>query len=91
MSRRIDDVPFALGADGKVYVNAALFDEVETPEEILGRALEESGNVFVGVELDAEDMKLVSPRVASACREASAFVIGRRQKMARRKTPHPSR
>ena len=85
MNRRIDQVPFALGADGKVYVNAALFDEVETTEEVLDRALEEPGGVFIGVELDEQDMKLVSPRVASACREASAFVIGRRQKLAKNK------
>ncbi|PKN45647.1 MAG: hypothetical protein CVU63_08610 [Deltaproteobacteria bacterium HGW-Deltaproteobacteria-20] len=85
MSRLIDDVPFALGADGKVYVNVALFDEVETPEEILERALDEPGDVFIGVELDEQDMNLVSPRVASACREAAAYVIGRRQKLARRR------
>lgn len=85
MSRLIDDVPFALGADGKVYVNVALFDEVETPEEILERALDEPGAVFIGVELDEQDMNLVSPRVASACREATAYVVGRRQKLARRR------
>ncbi len=79
MSRQIDDVPFALGADGKVYVNAALFDEVETAEEIFERALDERGAVFIGVELDERDWDIVSPRIASACREASAFVIGRRQ------------
>lgn len=83
MSRRIDDIPFALGADGKVFVNAALFDGVETPEEILEQALVEQGRVFIGVELDEQDMQLVSPRVASACREAAAFVIGRRQRRAR--------
>lgn len=76
---------FALGADGTVYVNAALFDEVETPEEILDRALTEPGAVFIGVELDEQDMELVTPRIASACREASAFVIGRRQRIARNK------
>ncbi len=85
MSRLIDDVPFALGADGKVYVNVALFDEVETPEEILERALDEPGDLFIGVELDEQDMQLVSPRIAAACREACAFVIGRRQKLARRR------
>jgi hypothetical protein len=85
VSRRIDQVPFALGADGKVYVNAAMFDEVETPEEILERALEAPGQVFIGVELDEHDLELVTPRIASACREASAFVIGRRQKLARKK------
>lgn len=85
MSRRIDDVPFALGADGKVYVNVALFDEVETPDEIFERALDEPGAVFIGVELDEQDINLVSPRVASASREAAAFVVGRRQKLARKR------
>jgi len=85
VSRLIDDVPFALGADGKVYVNVALFDEVETPGEIFERALDEPGAVFIGVELDEQDWDIVSPRIASACREASAFVVGRRQKLARQK------
>jgi len=65
-----NQAPFFLGADGTVYVNAALFDDVETLEEILKRALDEPGSVIIGVELDEQDMKLVSPRVASACREA---------------------
>ena len=80
---RITPVPFALAADGTVFVNAALFDEVELPEEILERALAEPGHVFVGVELDELDLAIVSPRIASACREASAFVIGRRQRLAK--------
>ena len=82
---RISEVPFALAADGTTLVNAALFDEVETPEEILERALAEPGEVFIGVALDQQDMKLVTPRIGSACREASAFVIGRRQKVARQR------
>jgi hypothetical protein len=77
--------PFAIGADGAVYVNAALFDGVEAPDEILERAMAEPGQVFIGVKLGEEDMKLVAPRIASACREAAAFVIGRRQKLARRR------
>lgn len=79
---KIHPAPFALAADGTVLVNAALFDEVETPDEILERALAESGQLFVGIHLDEQDLALVSPRIAAACREASAFVIGRRQRLA---------
>jgi hypothetical protein len=75
--------PFAIGVDGTVFVNAAGFDDVSTPQQILDRALAEPGAVFIGVELDELDMNLVTPRIASACREAAAFVIGRRQKNAR--------
>lgn len=82
---RTTATPFAVAADGTVFVNGALFDEVETAQEILERALEEPGQVFIGVQLDEHDLELVSPRIASACREASAFVIGRRQRVARRK------
>ena len=78
-----DQAPFAIGANGTIYVNAALFDDVETPGEILDRALAEPGSVFIGVQLDEEDLHLVTPRIAAACREASAFVIGRRQRLAR--------
>lgn len=78
-------VPFALGSDGSVYVNALDFDRVTTPHEALERALLEPGPVFIGVRLSAADLKLVTPRLASACREASAFVLGRRQKLSRKK------
>lgn len=77
--------PFALAADGTVLVNVSLFDEVETPAEILERAMAEPGAVFIGITLDAQDMHIATPRIASACREASAFVIGRRQKLARQR------
>ena len=80
---KVQPCPFAIGADGTILVNAPLFDEVETPEEILQRALEEPGQVFIGITLDYQDLDLVTPRVASASREASAFVIGRRQRLAR--------
>lgn len=82
---RTTSTPFAVSADGTVFVNAALFDEVETPAEILDRALAEPGQVFIGVQLEERDMVIVSPRVAAACREAAAFVIGRRQRLATRK------
>jgi hypothetical protein len=42
--------------------------------------------VFIGVQLDEQDMQLVTPRIASACKDASAFVIGRRQHLARERT-----
>ena len=80
---RLHPIPFALAADGTTFVNAALFDAVETPQEVLERALAEPGPVFIGVQLDDQDLEIVTPRIASACREASAFVIGRRQRLAR--------
>lgn len=81
--KRIATSPFAIAADGTVFVNAAEFDGVEQPEEMLERALAEPGQVFIGIMLDDADLEIVAPRVASACREASAFIIGRRQRHAR--------
>ena len=81
----IHPCPFALGADGTVVVNAALFDGVDTAQEIFERAIAEPGALFIGVVLDEQDMQLVAPRIASACSEAAAFVIGRRQKIARKR------
>jgi hypothetical protein len=91
MSATIHNTPFALGADGTVIVNAALFDGVEQADEILERALEEPGAIFIGVVLDEQDLELVTPRVASACREASAFVLGRRQRLARERSAPASK
>lgn len=75
--------PLAVSSAGTVFVNVALFDGVETPAEMLDRALAEPGDLFVGVALDQEDLEIVTPRISSASREASAFVIGRRQRLAR--------
>jgi hypothetical protein len=86
MSTPIHPCPFAIATDGSTLVNAALFDEVETAREILDRALEEPGQVFIGVQLDEQDLELVTPRIAASCREASAFVIGRRQRLARERS-----
>lgn len=85
MRSKIHSCPFALAADGTSLVNAALFDEVESAEEILERAMAEPGRIFIGITLTEQDMKLVTPRMADACNEASAFVIGRRQRLARRR------
>lgn len=86
MSRKPCMDPLAVSSAGTVFVNVAYFDGVETPAEMLDRALAEPGALFVGIALDGADMKNVEPRIASACREASAFVIGRRQRLARRRS-----
>ena len=86
MSRRTSTDPLALSSAGTVFVNVAMFDGVETPAEILDRALAEPGDLFVGVALSQEDLENVRPRITSACREAAAFVIGRRQRAARRRS-----
>jgi len=85
VSRRSCIDPLAVSSAGTVFINVALFDGVETPAEMLDRALAEPGALFVGVALDDKDLEIVTPRISSASREASAFVIGRRQRLARQR------
>jgi len=71
---------FAVGLDGTILVNAAAFDNVANTQEALARALEEPGEVFIGVVLEAKDRSILAKSLKAACSEACGFVIGRRQR-----------
>jgi hypothetical protein len=85
MSRRIHGATLALAPDGTVFVGLAQFGGA-SPEELLRRALEEDGEVFVGVALSAKERSRAALRVDNAAAEAAAYVIGKRQRRRRATT-----
>ena len=86
MSRRIHGATLALAPDGTVFVGLAQFGDGESLEELLRRALEEDGEVFVGVALSAKERSRAALRVDNAAAEAAAYVIGKRQRRRRATT-----
>jgi hypothetical protein len=50
---------------------------------VIERARKERTPIFIGVTLEKGELPLVTERVGTACREAAAFVVGRRQRKAR--------
>jgi hypothetical protein len=75
----------AVTASGDLLVNAIWFNGVATLEQALLRAKREKGAVFVGFVVEDDEVHLVTERVSTACREGAAFVVGSRQRQARRR------
>jgi hypothetical protein len=80
MKRAVHPAPIALTSDGKLLVNVGYFDDVHGLEDILRRAKQERSPVFIGVPLQERELRFVLERVHDACREAAAFVFGRRRR-----------
>jgi hypothetical protein len=79
MSRRVHRAPLAVASDGTVLVNATEFDGEKT-EELLEIAVRERGRVFIGVELEPEEVKRILARGEDGLAEAAARVVGARQR-----------
>lgn len=71
---------FALTAGGVVLVNAMYFDDVGSVEEAMRRALREAARVFVGVALDAREVRRLLARLHDASSELGAEILGGRQR-----------
>lgn len=70
---------FAVTVDGTVLMNAAALEDVDLAE-LVGKK-----GVFVGVVLQARELRLLSERLYDATSEAAAFISGGRRKRRRRR------
>lgn len=77
------DDPFAVTTSGNVLLNIQNFDDVETAEEALRRALRERTPIFIGVTMNAREVRSVMKHLGDICHEPAWFVIGARQRRAR--------
>jgi hypothetical protein len=83
MSTVIHDGPLAVTFDGTILVNAAQFTRKKDPKKLLRLALEEEGDVFIGVALNEVEQGLALMRLDNAAAEAAAKVVGERQRRRR--------
>jgi hypothetical protein len=77
------DDPFAVSSSGVVLLNVENFDDVETAEDALRRALREPGSIFIGVPMTAPEVRLVLDHLRDVVHEPAGLVIGRRQRRRR--------
>ncbi|MBX3203578.1 MAG: hypothetical protein KF764_00855 [Labilithrix sp.] len=77
------DDPFAVSSSGVVLLNVQNFDDVETAEDALRRALRERAPIFIGVAMKAQEVRFVLEHLRDIVHEPAWFVIGRRQRRAK--------
>lgn len=69
---------FVVTLDGKILMNARALEGVDIAE-LAGKK-----NVFVGVELDPNEVRDLGERIYDASSEAASVFVGRRRKKSRR-------
>ncbi len=74
------DVPFAITNEGVVLVNAMGFDHVSTTDDALRRALREPSRLFIGIALEADEVKVLLEHLRDVVNEPAGFIIGGRQR-----------
>ena len=77
------DDPFAVTSSGVVLLNVQNFDDVETAEDALRRALREQGPIFIGVAMSDDEIRVVLEHLGDVVHEPSGLLIGRRQRRRR--------
>jgi hypothetical protein len=75
--------PFAVTTSGIVLLNVQNFDGVVTADDALQRALRERMPLFIGVAMDAREVRLVVEHLRDVWHEAAGSVIGTRQRRTR--------
>jgi hypothetical protein len=80
MSTVIHDGPLAVTFDGTILVNAAQFTRKKDPKKLLRLALQEDGDVFIGVAMTENETGLTLMRLDNDAAEAAAKVVGERQR-----------
>lgn len=78
MSRRLNLAPFAVTSEGDLVLNLAKLTETTNLDEVLRRAREEHGAVFVGVVLSRAEVEFVLGRLENAGEETAAKIAGKR-------------
>jgi hypothetical protein len=79
MSKTIHEAGLAITLDGSMLVSVAEFTREKNPQELLRIALEEAGDLFIGVAMNEHEMNGTLMRLDNAGVEAAAYVIGARQ------------
>ena len=82
--RRLHPSPIAVTLDGSAFASVGLYDGVHDAEAAVRAAVERGGRVFVGVELDENEVAEVKRWLDDAAFEGLAFILGARPR-ARRK------
>jgi hypothetical protein len=87
MSKTLVRDPLAIGSDGTVLVNVAMFDVVKDAAQLFELAVRERGAVFIGIAVDRHDLERLRAELGDAAAQAGYGVAGRRQGRRRSKTP----
>ena len=81
MSRLIHEAGLAVTLDGTVLVSAAgFFRGTKNARELLRLALQQEGDLFIGLAMNDVEMRGALMRLDNAGVEAAGYVIGARQK-----------
>ena len=80
MSRKVNRAPLALSSEGEVLLNVAMSDVPKQLEALLAFAQQTRGEVFIGVALGINDREFVRDELRHALRDATARVVGPRQR-----------
>ena len=90
MSRRVTDVPFAVGTDGRLYVSLTNWGGA-APRTMLKRALDEPGSVLVAVQASGAETRKILDRLRDGALEAVALATARRDRRRRRRAANRKR
>jgi hypothetical protein len=85
MSKTLVRDPLAIGSDGTVLLNLLEVCGTSRPEELLQRALEQGGPVFIGVGLTQAEIDLARERLGHSAAEAAARLVAGRLRPRRRR------
>jgi adenosine/AMP kinase len=80
VSGRVHEAALAVTMDGTLLVGVAHFEGERGPEEIFRQALEQRGDIFIGIAMNEAEASRTLMRLDNASRELAAFVIGERQR-----------
>ena len=78
MSRRIHKADVALTSQGALVVNVAALVSAPCVETLIARALDEEGELFIGIVVSEREKQMLLERLDNAAAEALAVVIGKR-------------
>lgn len=81
--KRLNKCPFAVTSGGKVLVNAAEFDNVQSIRAALFTARRHGATIFIGIELKPSETRSALADVWHGYVEAAGRVAGRRQRLRR--------
>lgn len=83
--RRLHPSPIAVALDGTVMANVRLYDGIHDAEAAIRPAVEHGGRVFIGIELDEDQVDELRRWLDDAAYEGLAFALGATPKRRRRK------
>ena len=78
MSRRIHKADVAVTSQGALVVNVAALVNAPYVDKLIARALDEEGEIFIGIVVTEEEKQVLLERLDNAAAEALAMVIGKR-------------